>query len=126
MNKKPEFRVDAVNILSRKVLLVANDLSMPMNPDLRPGVQATITLPGIEDGRYDGNLRYTPAQAEWCKKYLQITKIEPAMADFEAGKETFVAAAWRSMQMFASWCDVTLNTVNRELLAEAHATNAAS
>lgn len=47
--------------------------------------------------------QYTPQQREWCEKYERETTFEPLMCDFEAGNETFLAAAKNSRAWFESW-----------------------
>lgn len=47
--------------------------------------------------------KYTDDQREWCQQYEHQTTFEPLMCDYEAGNESFIEAAQKSVHWFESW-----------------------
>jgi hypothetical protein len=57
-----------------------------------------------------GDDLYTEAQRQWCLRYERETTFEPLMCDYEAGNQSFVEAARRSVEWFEGWAnDAHLN-----------------
>lgn len=81
------------------------------------GVQA---VPGEPVARVYGQ-QYTDEQRAWCQRYERETTFEPLMCDFEAGNESFLAAAKNSRNWFESWAGDALRRGCDEIPGEAEA-----
>ena len=75
--------------------------------------------------RYPKRL-YTAKQKAWCIRYQDETTFEPLMGDYEAGNETFVKAAKKSLLWFEDWSsDAYLRASAGDIPGEAEAWDAA-
>lgn len=50
---------------------------------------------------------YSEDQKNWCSRYEADTGFEPLMDEYEAGNESFVDGAKRSLGWFSDWAEET-------------------
>ena len=90
-----EWEAGEVVCYQRTPLLTGNG---PAPADARPD---TVALTDAE--RQYPAAKYSKRQAEWCRHYQHETTFEPLMEDYEAGNETFIEAAKKSIAWFEGW-----------------------
>lgn len=55
--------------------------------------------------------KYDTHQRIWCREYERHTTFEPLMDDYDAGNESFVEAAKKSIQWFNDWALETARAI---------------